>query len=221
MKEEDIKEVKVLIHMENENRKLLNLESLILLEKLNFLKGKQFLKSDNKTILKKYIDTLKIEQDYKIKPIREQDNKSINNAKIHYFYLDIFEYGSIYLKLTTCFNGGSHDKHDKLKLKLNALNDKLNKNNYEQIKQEKHELYKEMDKIKPYSITHESSVYLGRHKQGVLKEVEPFKKQEMLNEEEQLKLLNELEDLTKKQLNKKKQVNGIFEPVYKYFRGGF
>jgi hypothetical protein len=220
MEEDDIKQVKNLIHMENENRKVLNIEMLSLTEKLNKLKDKQILKSDNKTLLKKYIDDLKIKQDYKIKPIRE-DNKSINNAKIHYFYLDISVFGSsIYLKLSTCFSGGSYTESDKLKLKLNALKDKLNKNNYEQVKQEKKLLYKEIEKIKPYSITHESNLYLGQHEQGILKEVEPFKKQELLNITQELKLLTELEDLKVLYDNKKKQVNSLFEPIYKYFRGG-
>jgi hypothetical protein len=219
MDENDLKSVKELICIENEHRKVLNIEGKKLLEKLNTLKDKQILKSDNKTLLKKYLSELKVNQDYIIKPL---NTSTLNNfAKIHYFYLNISNYGNIFLTLKTCFSGGSYDESDKLKLKLNALNEKLNKDNYEQIRQEKKLLYKEMDKIKPYCIYKDSDLYLGRHEQGILKEVDLYQKQELLNEQEQIKLLTELEDLTKKQLNKKQEVNNIFEPIYKYFRGGF
>lgn len=217
MNKDNIKNIKELTHIENENRKLLNIESLILIEKLNELKGKQILKNDNKTILKKYINNLKVNQDYKVKPL---NTSGTSFAQIQSFYLNISNYGSIYLTLHTCFNGGSHDKYDKLKLKLNALNDKLNKDNYEQIRQEKKLLYKEIDEIKPYTIYHDSSLYLGQHENGILKEVQQYEKQEMLNENEQIKLLKELEQLKINYDNKQREINIIYEPIYKYFMGG-
>jgi hypothetical protein len=106
------------------------------------------------------------------------------------------------LYLTTGSDNCKRFLPKKLKLKLNALNDKLNKTNFEEVRKEKHKLFNEIQKIKPYCIYKESSIYLGRHEQGILKEVGLYQKQEMLNEQEQIKLLTELEDITKKQLNK-------------------
>lgn len=192
-------EVKQIIEMENELIKVANWEMLSLSEQLKPYLNQKILLADNKHLRKNI--TIKTNSDYNINPLKENDNASLNT------FLDISEYGGICLNIRICFRGGNWDLTDKLKLQLRNEKDLIKRNEL------RHQLYK----IKPYCVYKEKNVYLGQHEKGVLKEIEQYKKIDLLDYKTELNKLIKLKRLTEDYKQAKQEVNNCFEQVYKYF----
>ncbi len=103
MDKKDIERTKEIILMENELSKVENIEKLRLSENMNALKGIQILKANNTTLLKKFEENFKVCKDYKIIPLKKDGHTSLRA------YIEFFPYGSIWLNMDICFNGGDYD----------------------------------------------------------------------------------------------------------------
>ena len=207
-------EINDLVHMENELIKLSNFDTIKTQEVLKKHLNQKILKNDN-TIMKKYNNIINFNTPVKITPLNNKHIK-INNALIQWEYIKFEDYGFINLELSICFSGGSYDKIEELRLNQRKLRQQLDKaTKPELILKELKALRTEIYNKKPYCNYVRKSVYLGKHENGIITEVQDYKKLDLINAEEETKQYEKVIKLKEQYNEEYSKLNNIIKDVIK------